>query len=324
VTLQTRRFDQFIQHGLYLRNWSPTTVRTYRQGLRRLGIEVPTKTDLDAWVIRMRQDGLTPGGCNMYIRTINAYLTWLHEEGTIDQRLRVKVLRAPLKQIRLLADAEIRLLLNYRPRRRTDRRTWTLTLLLLDTGLRIAEALSLERSRIDLDQMTLIVVGKGNKERMVPFSVELRKVLYRWLKAPHGRSTRYAFSSFAGRRTCSVPWSRSMSVHCSPSPSPSRSPQANATVKNASSESPSIAFKNALDSSGVNGRISRATTRGASIKVATFRVTSRQRIQWQDDQSAYTLIPVLEWLETRHQPRRDWHWTPERSAKYQVKGRRAG
>jgi len=183
---------------LYLRNWSPTTVRTYRQGLRRLGIEVPTKTDLDAWVIRMRQDGLTPGGCNMYIRTINAYLTWLHEEGTIDQRLRVKVLRAPLKQIRLLADAEIRLLLNYRPRRRTDRRTWTLTLLLLDTGLRIAEALSLERSRIDLDQMTLIVVGKGNKERMVPFSVELRKVLYRWLKAPHGRSTRYAFSSFAG------------------------------------------------------------------------------------------------------------------------------
>jgi integrase len=152
VAPETRRFDSFISHGLYLRNWSPRTVRTYRQGLRRLAIEVPTKADLDAWVIRMRRDGLTPGGCNMYIRTINAYLTWLHEEGAITTRLRVKVLRAPLKQIRLLPDAEIRLLLNYHPRRRTDRRTWTLTLLLLDTGLRISEALSLERSRIDLDQ----------------------------------------------------------------------------------------------------------------------------------------------------------------------------
>jgi hypothetical protein len=41
--------ESFIQAGLYLRNWSPRTIRTYRQGLAALGIECPTKAQLDAW-----------------------------------------------------------------------------------------------------------------------------------------------------------------------------------------------------------------------------------------------------------------------------------
>jgi hypothetical protein len=94
--------------GIYLRNWSARTVRTYRQGLKRLPTEIPTKSQLDAWVVQMRQDGLTPGGCNMYIRTINSYLSWLHEERDLDQPLKVKLLRAPQKQLTLLSDADIR------------------------------------------------------------------------------------------------------------------------------------------------------------------------------------------------------------------------
>jgi site-specific recombinase XerD len=102
------RFEKFIQQGIYLRNWSARTVRTYRQGLKRLPTEIPTKSQLDAWVVQMRQDGLTPGGCNMYIRTINSYLSWLHEERDLDQPLKVKLLRAPQKQLTLLSDADIR------------------------------------------------------------------------------------------------------------------------------------------------------------------------------------------------------------------------
>ena len=38
--------DQFLKAGQFLRNWTPATLRTYRQGLIRLGIEKPTKADL--------------------------------------------------------------------------------------------------------------------------------------------------------------------------------------------------------------------------------------------------------------------------------------
>jgi site-specific recombinase XerD len=136
-------------------------VRTYRQGLTSLGIEQPTKADLDAWVIALREKGLTPGGCNMYIRTVNSYLHWLHEEGHAPVRLRVKVLRAPLRQHTLLTSADVRLLLRVQPRTKGEQRTKTLILLLLDTGVRITEALTLERSKVRLDDMLLTVWGKG-------------------------------------------------------------------------------------------------------------------------------------------------------------------
>jgi site-specific recombinase XerD len=52
---------------------------------------------------------------------------------------------------------------------------------LLDTGLRIDEALGLERKHVNIDAMYLRVMGKGARERLVPISTEGRKVLYRWM-----------------------------------------------------------------------------------------------------------------------------------------------
>jgi hypothetical protein len=54
-----------------------------------------TKARLDAWVVWMRQNGVTPGGCNMYVRPMNSYLAWLYAEGHHPERLRVKLLRTP-------------------------------------------------------------------------------------------------------------------------------------------------------------------------------------------------------------------------------------
>jgi site-specific recombinase XerD len=47
--------------------------------------------------------------------------------------------------------------------------------LIIDTGIRINEALSLRRDRIDPDNLLVTVTGKGDEERIVPFSVECRK-----------------------------------------------------------------------------------------------------------------------------------------------------
>ncbi len=86
--------DDFLTHGLYLRGWSARTVRTYRQGLATLPPTL-TKSTLVTWVVGMRDRGLTPGGINMYARTINSYLSWLHAEGHISDHLRIKLLPNP-------------------------------------------------------------------------------------------------------------------------------------------------------------------------------------------------------------------------------------
>jgi len=51
----------------------------------------------------------------------------------------------------------------------------------LDSGMRIQELLDLRRSDVDLDNLCFKVHGKGNKYRLAPMSIELRKLLFRHL-----------------------------------------------------------------------------------------------------------------------------------------------
>ena len=55
-----------------------------------------------------------------------------------------------------------------------------LILTILDTGCRITELLSAAATDFDFDNLLLTVYGKGRKERRVPVSFDLRKVLFRW------------------------------------------------------------------------------------------------------------------------------------------------
>lgn len=48
-------------------------------------------------------------------------------------------------------------------------------------GLRVSEVSNLKRSQIDLTNQLLIVLGKGNKERIVPFYPEMKKLLQTYL-----------------------------------------------------------------------------------------------------------------------------------------------
>lgn len=176
-SLSSSLLTEFLQAGSYLRNWSPRTVRTYQQSLSTLvGIDL-SKTTLEHWVRSLRERGLTPGGVNLRIRSVNSCLTWLHAEGHLSAPLRLKLLKVPHKQIVLFSDADVRRILAQPPCR-----ALTLVALLFDTGIRIDEALRVERSKIDLDQLLLTVWGKGSKERTIPFSLELRKHLYRWMQ----------------------------------------------------------------------------------------------------------------------------------------------
>lgn len=40
----------------------------------------------------MRESGLSAGACNVYIRSINSFLSWLHENGYVTEPLRLRQL----------------------------------------------------------------------------------------------------------------------------------------------------------------------------------------------------------------------------------------
>ena len=59
-------------------------------------------------------------------------------------------------------------------------RVHALACTLLDTGCRVQELLDAKVEDFDFDDLLLTVVGKGNKQRRIPFSVDLRRVLFRY------------------------------------------------------------------------------------------------------------------------------------------------
>jgi integrase/recombinase XerD len=86
------------------------------------------------------------------------------------------------KVIETFTDKQLLAFINYKPKEFSEKRLHTLLLLLIDTGCRIEEAITLVRENVDLDSLAVRVRGKGGKERIVPISIELRKSLFKFLR----------------------------------------------------------------------------------------------------------------------------------------------
>jgi integrase/recombinase XerD len=184
----TMGFNDFIRERRYFNNVSPATVSWYTHAFKWLPCESPTQEQLKTTVLRMREKGLKATGCNAAIRAINAYLHWNCAAGERKcgpgcQHPRIAQLKEPEIVLPTLTAAQVKLLVNWKakPKHFYQRRLHLLTLLLLDTGCRISEALTLHVRDVDMDNLLLTLDGKGRKQRIVPFSFGLRKALHRFI-----------------------------------------------------------------------------------------------------------------------------------------------
>ena len=88
----------------------------------------------------------------------------------------------PQLMLPTLTVQQVALLIKWKPKNFYQRRLHLLMLLLLDTGCRISEALSLRVSEIDMNNLLITLDGKGRKQRVVPFSFELKRALFRFIR----------------------------------------------------------------------------------------------------------------------------------------------
>lgn len=168
------QFEQFIRERQFLKNVTPGTIEWYRQSLRWLPSETPSADDLKETVIRMREKGRNAAGCNSAISAINSYLVWSGSGQNVPR------LKTPKAVMPTFTSAQVGLLVRWTPKGFYERRLKILVL--LDTGAQISEALSLRVSDVDLDNLLVTLDGKGKKQRIVPFSIELRKALFRYTR----------------------------------------------------------------------------------------------------------------------------------------------
>jgi integrase/recombinase XerD len=166
-------FNEFIREKTYLSNVSPATVYWYKQSFKSLGNPDPTEADITEWVVRLREDGLSPESINTYARAINCYLRWKGSS------VKVPKLKVQEKIPETFGKPDIEKFAKWKPKSDAQKRLQCLVLMLADCGLRIEEALNLKWVDISFDDLLVLVHGKGGKSRRVPFSFELRKYLFK-------------------------------------------------------------------------------------------------------------------------------------------------
>jgi integrase/recombinase XerD len=110
----------------------------------------------------------------------------------------------------------VRALVSFQPKGFAETRLHVLILTLLDTGCRIEEALTATDGSVDLENLLLTVMGKGSKERKIPFSLELRKSLYRFqhLKTKQEIPRGMLFCTRSGTRLSYRNTYRDLKAHC--------------------------------------------------------------------------------------------------------------
>ncbi|OGR90646.1 MAG: hypothetical protein A2V88_10340 [Elusimicrobia bacterium RBG_16_66_12] len=107
--------------------------------------------------------------------------------------------RMERKLIRPLSLEQVRLLLAQCNQKRYDEhRLWTIMVLIFDTGLRISEVIGLRKDAIDFQSGVMRVIGKGRKERSVPFSARTAQALLEYARA-RSRGPAKAPQLFLGR-----------------------------------------------------------------------------------------------------------------------------
>lgn len=180
----TDLFQLFIREKTYLNNLAPKTLKHYKDAwntfIRYKG-EV-SAAGIKTFVMNMVESGMKPGAANAYTRPINSYLSWLYENNHLEKPLKAPLLKVEKRVLKTYKPEDVKKIIAFRANHFGWKRMQALLCTLVDTGVRIDEALTLERDKVDFENLLLTVYGKGRKERKIPMSRELRKILYRWLK----------------------------------------------------------------------------------------------------------------------------------------------
>lgn len=111
---------------------------------------------------------------------LRSFYRWAKRQGFIDVNP-ASSLYSPKMPIRIpsfLTEREVQVLLDeFKPQSPKEERDLILFKTIYGLGLRISEALNIKMSSLDLESNTIRIVGKGNKERILPIPKKLSEEL---------------------------------------------------------------------------------------------------------------------------------------------------
>ena len=191
--------DRFLAYLRDQRRASPQTLRAYESDLAQFGAflseehsggPAPGPAGIDAlavrgFVARMHRSGLGRSSVARKLSAVRSFMENAVREGRIESSpaKTVPTPKVPKRLPRNLTVDEVFALLDgIEGSDEAGIRDRAILEFLYATGLRVGELMSLDLEDLDLAGETVRVLGKGNKERIVPFGSKAKSALLRWIE----------------------------------------------------------------------------------------------------------------------------------------------
>ena len=202
-------FEEFIIDQK-VKNNSPKTIEYYQMAFRQFQRYYDCDNEittidiklLKGYTLHLKEKDITDTSMQSYIRAFRAFLSWCYTEDILIENLseKYRLPKSKRKVIDVLTDEEIKRLfdcfnLNYI----VQLRDYCICALMLDSGLRKEEVISLKVSNVHISEGYIIVDGKGNKQRDVPIGSYTRKHLAKYLRKRAYIQSDYVFVTSKGQ-----------------------------------------------------------------------------------------------------------------------------
>jgi integrase/recombinase XerD len=209
--------DRFLDAIWMERGLSQNTLGAYRADLMTLGrslgeddkpIEKANRADLLAFIAGRVEGGAKPRSTARQLSSFRRFFRYIMREGLreSDPTADIDMPRIGRSLPKTLSEDEVDSLLNApntdEPLGHRDR---AMLELLYATGLRVSELINLKQSQVNFNQGVLRIVGKGDRERLIPLGDESQRWLKDFIDGPRmeillERQTDYLFPTRRGDR----------------------------------------------------------------------------------------------------------------------------
>lgn len=201
ITIERAQAD-FAAYLLSSKGYSPNTLRAYLTDIQDLasivglerGVEAINLEVLRDWLWRQSENGASKATIARKSAAARAFTMWLHKAGHLneDPGLRLRSPKAGRSLPKVVSRESLDQVFGALQERATldnpsGLRDLAMVELLYATGARVSELAGLDLGNVDYSRNLVSLMGKGSKERMVPFGQPARDALDNWLR--HGRNT---------------------------------------------------------------------------------------------------------------------------------------
>lgn len=184
------KLNEFYNYLSNEKRYSSNTVDAYKRDLSDFSLYLKKESEIEvselivkSYLAYLYSKSLSKKTISRRISSLKSYYKFLSKKYNIKNNF-INEIKSPKKD-KLLPEMiykdELSKILSYNPTGKFCYRDKAITTLLYSSGIRVSELCNITMSSIDLENRYLIVVGKGNKTRVCPFSSECKQTIENYI-----------------------------------------------------------------------------------------------------------------------------------------------